>query len=115
MSPSSRRSVLVPKLLTTLRTYDRGQFSRDLVAGVVVGIVALPLAIAFAIASGGTPDRGLWTAIVADYQGVFAQSGLAAVETTRPLARASEPYAWVSELTIAPWVIHVLGRDERGR
>jgi SulP family sulfate permease len=48
-------------------TYDRQQFGRDLVAGVVVGIVALPLAIAFAIASGVTPDRGLWTAIVAGF------------------------------------------------
>ena len=59
--------MLVPKLLTTLRGYDRHQFIRDLTAGVIVGIVALPLAIAFAIASGVTPDRGLWTAIVAGF------------------------------------------------
>jgi SulP family sulfate permease len=59
--------VLVPKLLTTLKTYDRAQFSGDLIAGVVVGIVALPLAIAFAIASGVTPGQGLWTAIVAGF------------------------------------------------
>jgi SulP family sulfate permease len=51
--------VLVPKLLTTLKSYDRQQFVADLGAGVIVGIVALPLAIAFAIASGVTPDRGL--------------------------------------------------------
>ena len=57
----------VPKLLTTLRGYDREQFGRDLTAGVIVGIVALPLAIAFAIASGVTPDRGLYTAIVAGF------------------------------------------------
>jgi sulfate permease, SulP family len=62
-----RRSVLIPKLVTSLETYDRAQFTRDVVAGVVVGIVALPLAIAFAIASGVTPDRGLWTAIVAGF------------------------------------------------
>jgi SulP family sulfate permease len=62
---TSRRSVLIPKIVTSLATYDRKQFSRDLLAGIVVGIVALPLAIAFAIASGVTPDRGLWTAIVA--------------------------------------------------
>ena len=54
-----------PKLLSTLRGYDRGQLARDVSAGVVVGIVALPLAIAFAIASGVTPERGLATAIVA--------------------------------------------------
>jgi SulP family sulfate permease len=50
-----------------METYDRAQFARDLLAGVVVGIVALPLAIAFAIASGVTPDRGLWTAIIAGF------------------------------------------------
>jgi SulP family sulfate permease len=64
---TSRRSVLIPKIVTSLETYDRPQFLRDLSAGVVVGIVALPLAIAFAIASGVTPDRGLWTAIVAGF------------------------------------------------
>jgi sulfate permease, SulP family len=59
--------VLVPKLVTTLRTYDRRQLSADLTAGVIVGIVALPLAIAFGIASGVTPERGLYTAIVAGF------------------------------------------------
>src|SRR2546430_13934557 len=56
---------LVPKLVTTLQGYSRDQFVADLGAGVIVGIVALPLAIAFAIASGVTPERGLYTAIVA--------------------------------------------------
>src|SRR5688572_27575395 len=64
---SGRRSVLIPKLVTSLESYDRAQFTRDATAGVIVGIVALPLAIAFAIASGVTPDRGLWTAIVAGF------------------------------------------------
>ena len=59
--------MLVPKLFTTLRGYDRRQFVHDLTAGVIVGIVAIPLAIAFAIASGVTPGRGLWTAIVAGF------------------------------------------------
>ena len=59
--------MLVPKLLSTLKGYERAQFGRDVAAGVIVGIVALPLAIAFAIASGVTPDRGLWTAIVAGF------------------------------------------------
>ncbi len=59
--------MLVPKLVTTLQTYDRRQFLADLTAGVIVGIVAIPLAIAFAIASGVTPGRGLWTAIVAGF------------------------------------------------
>jgi sulfate permease, SulP family len=59
--------MLLPKILTTLRGYDRRQFGRDAAAGVIVGIVALPLSIAFAIASGVTPDRGLWTAIIAGF------------------------------------------------
>ena len=59
--------MLVPKLITTLKTYDREQFLGEITAGVIVGVVALPLAIAFAIASGVTPDRGLWTAIVAGF------------------------------------------------
>lgn len=60
--------MLVPKLVTTLRAgYTRQQLTRDLSAGVVVGIVALPLAIAFAIASGVTPQAGLYTAIVAGF------------------------------------------------
>ena len=59
--------MLVPKLVTTLRGYTRDQFTGDLTAGVIVGIVALPLSIAFAIASGVTPERGLWTAIVAGF------------------------------------------------
>ena len=54
-----------PKLLTTLRQYNKQQFTTDLLAGIIVGIVALPLAIAFGIASGVTPEKGIITAIVA--------------------------------------------------
>lgn len=57
----------VPKLFTTLRGYTRQQFTSDVLAGVIVGIVALPLAIAFAIASGVRPMHGLYTAIVAGF------------------------------------------------
>ena len=57
--------MLVPKLFTTLKDYTRAQFTQDVIAGIIVGIVALPLAIAFAIASGLSPERGLYTAIVA--------------------------------------------------
>src|SRR5687767_7654905 len=63
----NRGSVFVPKLFTTLRAYDRRQFSHDLSAGVIVGIVALPLAIAFGIASGVSPAQGIYTAIVAGF------------------------------------------------
>src|SRR5256886_2275898 len=54
-----------PKLIECLRDYDRRTFFSDLAAGVTVGIVALPLAIGFGIASGVTPAQGLWTAIIA--------------------------------------------------
>ncbi|MGH9456081.1 MAG: SulP family inorganic anion transporter [Thermoanaerobaculia bacterium] len=58
----------VPKSIVCLREgYDRATVVRDLAAGVVVGIVALPLALAFAIASGVEPERGLYTAIVAGF------------------------------------------------
>ncbi len=56
-----------PKLFDTLKSYSRLQFSKDLMAGLIVGLVALPLAIAFAIASGVSPEKGLYTAIVAGF------------------------------------------------
>src|SRR5436190_12684597 len=57
--------MFVPKLIVCLRDYSWRQFHRDAAAGAIVGLVALPLAMAFAIASGVTPERGLYTAIVA--------------------------------------------------
>ncbi|HZW40195.1 MAG TPA: SulP family inorganic anion transporter, partial [Ignavibacteriaceae bacterium] len=57
--------MLRPKLFTTLKNYNKTQFLADLSAGTIVGIVALPLAIAFGIASGVTPDKGLITAVIA--------------------------------------------------
>ena len=54
-----------PKLFATLKNYNKKQFTTDLLAGIIVGIVALPLAIAFGIASGVTPEKGIITAIVA--------------------------------------------------
>ena len=54
-----------PRLLDTLRGYDRRCFGADLGAGLTVGIVALPLAMAFAIASGVKPEQGIFTAIIA--------------------------------------------------
>jgi len=47
-----------PKILTTLKTYDRAQFTADLLAGMTVAMVALPLSLAIAIASGAGPERG---------------------------------------------------------
>ncbi|MDD5081076.1 MAG: SulP family inorganic anion transporter [Candidatus Omnitrophota bacterium] len=59
--------MLRPKLIDTLKNYSLKQFQHDLSAGIVVGIVALPLAIAFAIASGVTPEKGIITAIIAGF------------------------------------------------
>ncbi|WP_339011470.1 sulfate permease [Lactococcus garvieae] len=56
-----------PKLFSVLKNYSREQFTKDLIAGVIVAIIALPLSIALAIASGVKPEQGLYTAIVAGF------------------------------------------------
>lgn len=56
-----------PRLIDALRGYSRARFMADAGAGMTVGIVALPLAMAFAIASGLSPQAGLWTAIIAGF------------------------------------------------
>src|SRR3954469_18984998 len=56
-----------PKLVDTLKGYSFDKFLPDLVAGLTVGIVALPLAMAFAIASGVKPEAGIFTAIIAGF------------------------------------------------
>ena len=53
-----------PTIITALRGYRRADFFADLGAGLTVGLIALPLAIGFAIASGVTPQQGLWTGII---------------------------------------------------
>ena len=67
MTSRSKQPFFHPKLLTTLRGYTAAQFREDALAGVIVGFVALPLAIAFGIASGVTPGQGLVTAVVAGF------------------------------------------------
>lgn len=59
--------MIQPMLFSCLRGYTRKQFGADLLAGVVVGIIAIPLAMAFAIASGVSPERGLYTAVIAGF------------------------------------------------
>ncbi len=58
---------MTPKLFTTLQTYSWSAFSTDLMAGITVGLVALPLSLAIAIASGATPEQGLITAIIGGF------------------------------------------------
>ena len=58
-----------PRIWQDLRGYTAERFARDAGAGATVGIVALPLAMAFAIASGLPPEAGLWTAIIGQLLG----------------------------------------------
>ena len=58
---------LIPKLLLCLKNYTAQDFTADLIAGLTVGLVALPLAMAFGIASGVTPQAGIYTAVVAGF------------------------------------------------
>ncbi len=60
-------SVFRPVILDCFKGYDRATFFKDLSAGLVVGVVALPLAIAFAVASGVSPEKGIYTAIIAGF------------------------------------------------
>ena len=56
-----------PKLFSVMKDYTKEQFVKDVVAGIIVAIIALPLSIALALASGVTPEMGLYTAIVAGF------------------------------------------------
>jgi SulP family sulfate permease len=60
-------SFFYPELFSSLKNFNKKQFFSDISAGVVVGILALPLAIAFAIASGVSPDKGIITAVIAGF------------------------------------------------
>ena len=71
-----------PRLLDALAGYTRERFIKDLGAGLTVGIVALPLAMAFAIASGLKPEAGIWTAILAG--AMVAALGGSAVQIAGP-------------------------------
>src|SRR5262245_7017921 len=63
----SKIDLWAPKLFVSLKNYSSREFLSDLIAGVTVGLVALPLAMAFGIASGVTPQAGIYTAIVAGF------------------------------------------------
>ncbi len=100
-----------PQLIHSLRNYSREKFVKDLISGVIVAIIALPLSIALALASGVSPEQGLYTAIVAGFlisalggstvqiagptaafativAGIAAQSGMAGLATATVLAGA---------------------------
>ena len=75
---------LKPMLLTSLQSYDRSQFVKDVTAGIIVAIIALPLSIALALASGVGPEAGIFTAIVAGF--VISVLGGSSVQIAGPTA-----------------------------
>ena len=77
-------NIFQPKLFSSLKSYSKKQLVNDLVAGVIVAIIALPLSIALAIASGVSPEKGIYTAIVAGF--VIAFLGGSNVNISGPTA-----------------------------
>ena len=76
--------VFEPKIISSLKGYTFKQFVSDLIAGLIVAIIALPLSIALAIASNVSPEKGLYTAIVAGF--VIALFGGSKVNISGPTA-----------------------------
>ena len=79
-----RMNSLKPMLLTSLKSYSREQFFKDVTAGIIVAIIALPLSIALALASGVGPEAGIFTAIVAGF--VISALGGSSVQIAGPTA-----------------------------
>lgn len=75
---------LKPKLFSVMKTYTKEQFAKDVVAGIIVAIIALPLSIALALASGVTPEKGIYTAITAGF--VISFLGGSRVQIAGPTA-----------------------------
>lgn len=73
-----------PKLFSVMKNYSKEQFAKDIVAGIIVAIIALPLSIALALASGVSPEKGLYTAIVAGF--VISFLGGSRVQVSGPTA-----------------------------
>lgn len=79
-----RMEKLVPKLFTCLKTYSKEQLVKDIISGIIVAIIALPLSIALALASGVTPEKGIYTAIIAGF--VISFLGGSKVQISGPTA-----------------------------
>lgn len=75
---------LKPKLFSVMKTYTKEQFVKDIIAGIIVAIIALPLSIALALASGVTPEKGIYTAIFAGF--VISFLGGSRVQIAGPTA-----------------------------
>ena len=75
---------LKPKLFSVMKSYTKEQFVKDVIAGIIVAIIALPLSIALALASGVTPEKGIYTAITAGF--VISFLGGSRVQIAGPTA-----------------------------
>ena len=78
------KNTFKPMLLTSLKNYSASQFTRDVIAGIIVAVIALPLSIALALASGVGPEAGIYTAIVAGF--VISALGGSTVQIAGPTA-----------------------------
>ena len=78
------RDAFKPMLFSVLKGYNGKQFTKDLIAGIIVAIIALPLSIALALASGVSPEKGIYTAIVAGF--VISFLGGSTVQIAGPTA-----------------------------
>ncbi|MBR4420758.1 MAG: sodium-independent anion transporter, partial [Clostridia bacterium] len=76
--------VFSPKIFSAFKNYSKKQIVSDIIAGVIVAIIALPLSIALAIASGVSPEKGLYTAIIAGF--VISMLGGSKVNISGPTA-----------------------------
>ncbi len=111
-----------PKLVDTLKNYSAQTFSADLAAGLIVGIVALPLSMALAIASGLKPETGIFTAIIGGFLvsalgGSRVQIGGPAgafVPLLAPVVIAHGPEALVASALMAGVILFVLGASKLG-
>ena len=73
-----------PMLITSLKNYSKDKLIKDIVAGIIVAIIALPLSIALALASGVGPEQGLYTAIIAGF--IISALGGSSVQIAGPTA-----------------------------
>ena len=84
METNRKQALFKPKLFSSLKNYSGSKLINDVIAGVIVAIIALPLSIALAIASGVSPEQGLYTAIIAGF--VIAAFGGSSVNISGPTA-----------------------------
>ena len=100
MGTKATNEKLKPKLFSVMKNYSKQQFIKDVVSGVIVGIIALPLSIALALASGVNPEQGLYTAIIAGF--FVALLGGSRVQIAGPTAAFA---------TIVAGIVATEGRD----